>query len=128
MKKLILILTLVLFGTSSMNINAQDLIQGNPSATVTDVVDKELKSLTQELALTGKQQKLAKIKLTEFKMREKELLNSDMIISEKSEQISALEINKVKEMRDILTGPQYDTYIKWIKEKRKINQKKVQNN
>jgi len=128
MKKLIFILSMLIFGMGSLDIAAQDLTQGRPSATTDNSVDSELKFLTQELALTGKQQKLAKVKLTEFEMREKELIASDMVDSKKKEQISALNINKINEMRDILTGPQYDKYVKLIKERRKVNQGKMLKN
>ena len=121
MKKLVFILFVSVFNLSSIHLNAQDLTQGKPSAKVNEQVDNELKYLTQELALTGKQQKLTKLKLTEFAMKEKQLIRSNMTIDEKQKQISALNINKVNEMRDILSGPQHDKYVKLIKQKRKTN-------
>lgn len=121
MKKLVFILFISLFSLGSIHLNAQDLTQGRPTSEVNEQVDDELKFLTQELALTGKQQKLTKLKLTEFAMKEKQLIRSNMTIDEKQKQISALNINKINEMRDILSGPQHDKYVKLIKEKRKTN-------
>lgn len=121
MKKLVFILFISLFSLGSIHLNAQDLTQGRPTSEINDKVGDELEYLTKKLALTGKQQKLTKLKLTEFAMKEKQLINSKMTSDKKQKKILALRDNKIKEMRDILSGPQHDKYVKLIKEKRKTN-------
>lgn len=121
MKKLVFILFVSVFNLSSIHLNAQDLTQGRPTSEINHKVGDELEYLTKKLALTGKQQKLTKLKLTEFAMKEKQLINSKMTSDKKQKQILALRDNKIKEMRDILSGPQHDKYVKLIKEKRKTN-------
>jgi len=125
MKKLVFILFLSVFSLGSIHLNAQDLTQGRPTSEINDKVGDELEYLTKKLALTGKQQKLTKLKLTEFAMKEKQLINSKMTSDEKQKQILALRDNKIKEMRDILSGPQHDKYVKLIKEKRKTNKAEI---
>jgi len=125
MKNLIFILSIAIFTLGSFQANAQDLMQGIPGESTNEIVDNQLKFLTQELVLSGKQQKLTQLKLTEFEMREKDIIQSDWVLSKKTEQITALNINKIREMRDILTGPQHDKYVQLIKNKRKANQAKM---
>ncbi len=107
------LLLLVAFVSLSLSSFAQDRLQSEPIPEVEKRVEQKTQILKDELALTGKQEVLVKKKLTEFYIERNEIINSDMDLDQKRNAIKAVVKNQDKELRDILTGPQYETYLKY---------------
>lgn len=64
-----------------------------------------------ELGLTSKQTDLMQKKIVEFAIKKNRLLQSKMREEEKTKRLVRLQELENKDMRDILTKPQYDRYI-----------------
>lgn len=124
MKKFILIFAAI--GLSFTTMQAQGLMQGDASAKVEKKVVKQTNYLKHELALTGKQELLVRKKLEEFAIKRHDVLNSGAPKADLTRQIKALEGSKLREMRDILTQPQYNKLLK-IKEMRQQHRLKKRN-
>lgn len=116
MKKIILLLIAVFTFQLGQSQYRTDLAEASPRMEAR--ADQQAKKLTKKLALNGEQPLLVKNKLTEFYVKRQEVIDADLSKEEKKKQMKALEINKLKEMRDILTQPQYDQLLKVEKEMR----------
>lgn len=106
MKKLILLLISVFTFHISEAQYRTDLAEASPQ--VEARAEQQAENLTKKLALNGEQPLLVKNKLTEFYVKRQEVIKADLSKEEKKREIKALEMNRLKEMKDILTQQQYD--------------------
>lgn len=105
----IILFTLAVF-TAAIG-NAQSIIQGNPSMEIREEANEAVEIWKDQLALTAKQEDLMEKKIIEFAMKREELLQSKMQEEAKTERLKLLQISEHKDMRDILTKPQFERYI-----------------
>ena len=116
-KTLLLFLFTIAFLTSAPGFS-QSIMQGNPNREMRDAAEQKAALWQDELALTSKQTDLMERKFIEFGMKKQRLLQSKMREEEKTKRLLRLQVLENKDMRDILTQPQYDLYIR-------LQQKKV---
>lgn len=76
-----------------------------------------------ELSLTAKQMSLMEKKFVEFAIKRERILQSKMREEVKTRHLFQLEELENREMRDILTKPQYDRYIRLKKIRSKQDKK-----
>lgn len=107
--QLILIVAFAIFTTATGY--AQTMTQGEPSTEIREMASEEAEMWTDQLALTAKQEDLVEKKIIEFVMKREELLQSKMQEEAKTERLKMLQISEHRDMRDILTKPQYERYI-----------------
>lgn len=124
MKKIVVLL---IFMMGSFSLHAQFISKDIAPEHIQERVENQVDHLAKELALSGKQYALMKNKLLDFEMKEQKLVNSDLPLKEKNESIASLDIEKVREVRDILTKIQYDKYVQIVKEQRKNNLENIRN-
>ena len=91
--------------------HSQNMLQGEPSQEIRETAEERVNAWTSELALTSKQSDLMENKIIEFAMKRNEILNSKMREEAKTERLKRLQVLENKDMRDILTKPQYERYI-----------------
>ncbi|PZD79337.1 hypothetical protein DNG35_02290 [Mesonia sp. K7] len=111
----------------SFSLHAQFISKDIVPEHIQERVENQVDYLAKELALSGKQYTLMKNKLLDFEMKEQKLVNSDLPLKEKNKSIAALDIEKIREVRDILTKTQYDKYVQIVKEQRKNNLENIRN-
>jgi len=126
MKKLILLfVTVFAFQFSQAQYNI-DIAEATPQQE--QKADKQSKMLTKKLGLNGEQPLLVRNKMLEFQVKRDEIINDKSLNKqEKVENLKALKINRLKEMQDILTQPQYDQLLEVernMREKRAMKMKK----
>lgn len=110
MKKILLLFTIALF--SFQFGVAQDLLQGNPSKSAENNAKEYAQYLKQELNLSGKQEVLVSNTLKEHYMQLKTLKENHLSEENFSARYSVLKENNINRMRNILTEPQFNKYIK----------------
>lgn len=71
----------------------------------------EVQKWEEELSLRSKQMVLMEKKLVEFAIKRKKVLSANITKEEKLETLKDLKILETREIRDILTKPQYDRYL-----------------
>ena len=108
-QRILIVLAVTLF-TSTTAIS-QSILQQNPSPEIEEMAQKKSEMWKDELSLTTKQTDLIEKKLIEFAMKKDRLLQSKMREEAKTERLLRLQALENKDMRDILTGPQYERYI-----------------
>ena len=91
--------------------HSQNMLQGEPSQEIRETAEERVNAWTNELALTSKQADLMENKIIEFSMKRDEILNSKMREEAKTERLERLQVLENKDMRDILTKPQYERYL-----------------
>jgi hypothetical protein len=123
MKKILLLLVAVFAFQFSQAQHRLSLDKATPQ--MEQKAEKESKMLTKELALNGKQPLLVKNKLLEFEVKKDEILNSGLSKKEMRANLKALKVNRLKEMQDILTQPQYDQLLIVEKEMRNKRAQKM---
>ena len=125
MKKLILLfVTVFAFQFSQAQYNI-DIAEATPQQE--QKADKQSKMLTKKLGLNGEQPLLVRNKMLEFLVKQDEIIQSDLSKEEKTKNLKALKLNRLKEMQDILTQPQYDQLLEVernMREKRAMKMKK----
>jgi hypothetical protein len=94
------------------NLKAQNLTQEEPGQTVREIAKDRTNMWIKELALSAKQADLMERKIIEYTMKRTDLMQSKMNEEAKKERYIALQRLEEKDMRDILTGPQYEKYIR----------------
>ncbi|TQD40135.1 hypothetical protein [Haloflavibacter putidus] len=111
---------LLFFAFISLSLSGftQDRLQSEPIPEVEKRVEQKTEILKEQLALTGKQEVLVKKKLTEFYIERNEIINSGMSMAKKRDAIEAVVKNQDKEIRNILTGQQYEVYLNYRGKKR----------
>lgn len=107
--RFILILIAVVF--TSATGYSQSMVQGEPTTEIREYADAETEMWKDELALTSKQEDLMEKKIIEFAMKKQELLQSKMEEEAKTERLKMLQISEHRDMRDILTKPQFERYL-----------------
>lgn len=122
-KKIILLFTIALF-TSAMAFS-QGIAQGNPDRETRKAAEQKAAMWKDELALTSKQTDLMERKFIEFGMKKQRLLQSKMREEEKTRRLKRLQVLENKDMRDILTQPQYDRYITMLRKMAEKTMKKI---
>lgn len=106
--------------------HSQNLLQGEPSQEIRETAEERVNTWTRELALTSKQADLMENKIIEFAMKRNEILNSKMREEVKTERLKRLQVLKNKDMRDILTKPQYERYVALQRQGRSQEQEEEQ--
>ena len=107
----ILIVITVVFLTSAVAVS-QNMTQQDPNKELKEVAHEAAKVWEGELALSPKQVDLMEKKIIEFAMKKNRLIQSKMREEAKNERLRELQMLEYKDMRDILTQPQYDRYLK----------------
>lgn len=111
---------LLFFITTFLTISigySQNMMQGDPGPAVANAAKEATDIWIKELGLTTKQALLMEKKITEYAMKKEEVLQSKMREEAKTERLIALQILEHKDMRDILTKPQYERYFRLQKER-----------
>lgn len=107
--KLLLLVSLALF-TSAIAFS-QTPIQPEPSQELEEAAKEQVEYWENELSLTAKQSGLMEDKIIEFAFKKDKVLQSNLNDEEKAEQLVLLQELENRDMRDILTKPQFDRYI-----------------
>lgn len=105
------IVILLTVGFTTATGYSQSMTQGEPTEEIREYADAETEMWKDELALTSKQEDLMEKKIIEFAMKKQELLQSKMQEEAKTERLKMLQISEHRDMRDILTKPQFERYI-----------------
>ncbi|GAB2771825.1 hypothetical protein [Salinimicrobium soli] len=106
----------ILFLTSTV-VFAQSIGQGNPDRELREAAEEAAAMWQDKLALTSKQTDLMERKIIEFAIKKNRLIQSKMREEAKTERLRRLQELENKDMRNILTKPQYDLYIQLQKER-----------
>ena len=104
---------------------AQTVLQPEPSTELEQVAREQTELWEEELALSAKQMALMEKKFIEFAIKKDKVIQSKMREEAKVERLKALQILENKDMRDILTKPQYDRYI--MLQKQNVKQQTSEN-
>lgn len=102
----------LLFLLSSFSMASQNPLQPEPSPELEEAARQTAEYWQNELALSTKQTNLFKRKVVEFAMRRNEILNSNLPEEEKSQSLQELRLLEDGDIRDILTKPQYERYLR----------------
>lgn len=120
--QLILVFSIAFF-TTAIGIS-QTMTQQTPNKDLKEAARETANMWQKELALSDKQADLMEKKIIEFAIKKDRLIQSKMREEAKTERLRRLQELEYKDMRDILTKPQYDRYIALSKERiRKQNRK-----
>ncbi|NJW52547.1 hypothetical protein [Salinimicrobium oceani] len=100
---------------------SQTMMQPEPSQELEKAAKETTQKWENELSLSAKQMSLMEKKFVEFAIKRNRILQSKMREEVKTKHLLELEVLENREMRDILTKPQYDRYImlkrNWEKER-----------
>ena len=107
---IILLACSIAFLTSTATFS-QSVTQPEASAELTEAARELTEMWEEELSLTAKQMAIMEDKFIEFQFKKNKILQSKMREKAKSRQLLKLEELENRDMRDILTQPQYDRYI-----------------
>lgn len=119
-----LLLFCIAFLTGAAAIS-QTMIQPEPSQELEEAAREQAEMWDEELSLTAEQLALMEDKIIEFAMKKDQVLQSDIGEEEKSQQLIELQESENRDMRDILTKPQYDRYL--MLQKQKMRQQNTEN-
>lgn len=103
-----IIIALVLFTTAGFS---QSPLQEEPSQEIREMAQEEADFWSTELGLTEKQEVLMEKKITEYAIKKEEILQSKMQEEAKATRILELQQAESRDMKDILTKPQYEEYL-----------------
>lgn len=121
----LLIIFLLLFFTTTISYS-QNMLQQKPNKELEEVAREITEMWTTELALSTKQAELMEDKIIEFTMKKNEIIQSKMREEAKTEKLKALQVQEQRDMRNILTKPQFDKYLEILTER--IQQQKKTGN
>lgn len=107
--KILLIFTIAFF--TGIVGYGQNMLQGEPTQELKEMAEEKTDMWMEELALTSKQADLMENKIIEFAIKRERLLQSKMPEEAKTERLLALQELESRDMRDILTKPQFETYL-----------------
>ncbi|NJY62679.1 hypothetical protein HC174_07910 [Salinimicrobium sp. CDJ15-81-2] len=107
--KLILLISIA-FLTSAITYS-QTRTQPEASQELEEAAKEQVEYWENELSLTAKQSLLMEDKIIEFVFKKDKVVQSDLAKEEKSRRLVELQELENKDMRDILTKPQFDRYI-----------------
>ncbi len=103
---------------------AQNITQQDPDRQLREAAREAVQYWEKELSLSAKQAGLMEKKILEFAIKKNKLIQSKMREEAKTKRLRLLQEQEYKDMRDILTEPQYERYISLSKERiRKQNRK-----
>ena len=121
--QIILLFVVALF-TGTMTYS-QSIIQQNAPRELEEAAREKTEMWINELSLSGKQAALMEKKIIEFALKKNEIIQSKMREEVKTEKLQALQALEYKDMRDILTQPQFRRYVglkkQQIKEQKESN-------
>lgn len=112
----IIVFFTVAFLTTAMAVS-QNLTQQDPDRELKEAAREAVKFWENELSLSAKQANLMEKKILEFAIKKNKLIQSKMREEAKTKRLKRLQELEYKDMRDILTGPQYERYLKLSKER-----------
>lgn len=107
--KLILLISIA-FLTSAITYS-QTRTQPEASQALEEAAREQVKYWENELSLTAKQFSLMEDKIIEFVFKKDKVIQSSLGKEEKSRRLVQLQELQNRDMRDILTKPQFDRYI-----------------
>lgn len=111
-KKIVPFLLVIIFTLFfSIDSSAQSIIQDDASRQVEMAAKERAEKWNDELALRAKQMVLLEKKFIEFDLKRLKVMDADISPEEKLERLKDLKILETKDIRDILTQPQYDRYL-----------------
>lgn len=124
-------LQLILFFVLAFSINSngisQNIIQGQVSPDLKEAASEAVEMWTVKLALSNKQESLMEDKIVEYTLKKNQLLQSKMREELKTKLLKELQILENRDMRDILTGPQYDKYLSILSKRIEKQEKSSEN-
>lgn len=95
---------------------AQDMTQNSATKEMEVAAKNEVQKWEEELSLRSKQMVLMEKKLVEFAIKRQKLMNRNISQDEKLESLKNLKILETREIRDILTKPQFDRYLRILEQ------------
>ncbi|WP_156877200.1 hypothetical protein [Salinimicrobium terrae] len=101
--------------------SAQDMTQNDPTRQMEIAAQNKVEQWDDHLGLRAKQALLMEKKLMEFAIKREKLMNENISEDEKLNRLKDLKILETREMRDILTQPQFDKYLLILEEEAKGN-------
>lgn len=121
-QQILIVFTISFLATAAMV--GQNITQRDPDRQLKEAAREATQYWEKELNLSAKQANLMEKKILEFAIKKNKLIQSKMREEAKTERLKRLQELEYKDMRDILTHPQYERYIALSKERiRKQNQK-----
>lgn len=102
--------------TSTMGYS-QNILQGSVNQDLKQAARQTVEMWSGKLVLSAKQRKLMEDKIVEFSIKKNELLQSKMRQELKAQKLKELQILENRDMRDILTKPQYEKYLAILKDR-----------
>lgn len=96
---------------------SQNILQEKPTRELKEVASEAAANWQKELALSNKQKDLMEKKIIEYAMKKNRLIQSKMREEAKTERLRALQREEYGAMRNILTAPQYERYLKLTQER-----------
>ncbi len=112
----ILIIFTLAFFTTAVAVS-QTMTQKDPDKELEDAAKEAVEFWDSELGLTTKQARLMEKKILEFVIKKNKLIQSKMREEAKTERLKRLQELEYKDMRDILTKPQHEKYMRLSKER-----------
>lgn len=113
--QLIIVFT-VAFLTTAVAVS-QNMTQQDPDKELKEVAREAVVFWEKELVLSPKQVDLMEKKIIEFAIKKNRLIQSKMREEAKNERLAELQQLEYRDMRDILTEPQYEKYLKISKQR-----------
>lgn len=111
MKSIFNLFWTVIFFNFSPPAFGQAMLQPEPTRTLEKQASEMASMWEDELSLTAKQYDLMRRKIIEFALKKEKVVQSSLSEKRKSKKLVRLQILENRDMRDILTKPQYDRYI-----------------
>lgn len=96
---------------------SQTMTQNDPDRELKEAAREAVEYWDNELGLTAKQAKLMEKKIVEFAIKKNKLIQSKMREEAKTERLRRLQELEYKDMRDILTKPQFEKYMELSKQR-----------
>jgi len=120
--QLILVFTVV-FLTTTVALS-QNMTQQDPHKELKEAARESVDFWKKELVLSPKQADRMEKKIIEFAMKKNRIIQSKMREEAKNERLRELQQIEYRDMRDILTGPQHEKYLRISKERIKAQKRK----
>lgn len=124
-KDLRLILSLILTVFLASITSAQDIMQNEPDREMEIAARNEVERWEEELSLRAKQMMLLEKKFVEFAIKRERVMNENIPEEEKLERLTNLKMLEMGEIRDILTGPQFDRYVLLLRQEAEEPKRKL---
>ncbi|UZH54573.1 hypothetical protein JRG66_11390 [Salinimicrobium tongyeongense] len=115
-KTLRLVLSLSLIMIFSSVATAQDIMQNSNNPQMEMSAKNRVEKWEKELSLRAKQAILMEKKFVEFDIKREKLLGENLSDEQRLNRLKDLKILETRELRDILTKPQFDRYLLILRE------------